>query len=822
MSNYFQDIVQDVRYTFRTAAKSPGFTAAAILSLALGIGANSAIFSLVNSLLLRPLPIRAPEQMIEIYTSNPEGNSYAPSSYLDYLDIRKRHDLFTDAAAYLLAITRLSRGTETEVALCEVVSGNYFDVLGIRSERGRTFLPDEDTTPGARPVAVLSHGLWQGRFGADPGMIGKTIILNRIPYTVVGIAPPQFKGMIPGLSVDAWVPLMMLPYVRPEQPDDLKLRQNRGLFIKARLQPGVSATQAQAGLKVLESQLAQAYPETNRASHFTAMPSTQVHIHPRADRALIPVGGLLMGLVGLVLLIACTNVMSMLLARAEARRKEIAVRLALGSRPVRIVRQLLTESLLLALVGGGIGLLMAQWLVRLLGSFRPPLPFPLALDLVVDSRVVVFTFLLSLATGVVFGLTPALQASRPALVPALKDETVILGRQRRVTMRKVLVVAQVAVSLVLLIAAGLFVRSLVRAQSVDLGLAVDRCAVVGVDVGFQGYGTKQGEAFFRQLVERAGALPGVRSVSLTDRLPLDFGAQSTRVFMEGTTNPEWSREGYGIDFARVTPAYFRTLGVPLLSGRDFAWTDGTSAPMVAIVSESAARELWPGQEPIGKRLRRNSASAPPIEVIGVAHDTPVRSLNEGPRPFLYLPFEQSYESAMQLVARTDGRPEGLIPPLRGAVADLDRSLVLFTAKTLRQHLGLALFPMHMAAGLLGAFGLLGLVLASVGIYGLMSHYVAQRTREVGIRKALGARSQDVLRLVISEGMKVVAIGLALGLVLALAVGPLVAPFIVGVSASDPATLAGITVLLALVALVAIFIPGRRAARADPLAALTRM
>ena len=815
------DFIRDLRYAVRTLSRSPVFAVAAIGSLALGIGANSAIFSVVSSLLLRPLPFAAPEELVEIYSSNPEGNLYAPSSYLDYVDIRQHRDLFQGTVAYMLVMSRMTHADDAEVVLGELVSANYFDLLGIRPILGRAFLPEEDRTPGGHPVVVLSHGLWRRRFGEDPGVLGRTVILNGLGYTVVGVAPPQLKGMLPGLSVDFWAPVMMLPALRPEQPQDLQLRQNRGFFLKARLQPGVSVEKAQASLKVVASQLSRAYPETNAGQQITVLPSQQVHIHPRADRALIPVSGLLMGIVGLVLLIACTNVASMLLARAVARRKEMAVRLALGGRRGLIVRQLLTESVLLSLLGGGLGLLLAGWLVRLLASFRPPLPFPLALDLAVDARVAAFTLVLSLVTGILFGLAPALQAARPDLVPALKDLSLQPRRGRLPGMRQILVVVQVAVSLVLLVAAGLLVRSLRSAQAADPGFTVDRAAVAGVDVGVQGYSEGQGRIFFRQLVQNTSALPGVRSVSLADRLPLDLAAQSTRVFLDQVEPTKQNEKGIELDFARVAPGYFRTLGIPLITGRDFSATDAADGPGVAIVSEAAAKSLWPGQNAIGRRLRRGGGDAPLLEIIGIAGDTAVRRLGESPRPFLYLPFEQSYESAMQLVVSTEGPSGALLPPLRGAVAALDKSLDLFTAKTMRQHLGLALFPIRMSAGLLGTFGLLGLVLSCVGIYGLMAFYVAQRTQEVGIRMALGAQPRDVLRLVLWEGTKVVGAGLVFGLALALAVGPLISQLVPGLGTTDPLTLSGITLLLALVALTAILVPAQRATRVDPLKALTQ-
>ncbi len=809
-----ESILRDLIYAVRGLAKNRGFAVAAISLLALGIGANSSIFTAVNAFVLRPLPIREPERMVEIYTSNMEGNPQATSSFLDYQEIRKQTHLFEGVTAYSLAITTLTVGGQPQVMLGELVSGNYFDVLGVKTTLGRPFLPREDATPGAFPVAVIGQGLWQRQFGSDPGVIGKTVTIGGIGFTIVGVAPPQFKGMIPGLSTDLWLPTMMLPQIRTEQPEDLDRRMNRGFFIKARLRDGVDIEQARAGLKVLEQRLEKEYPETNKGFHFSALPTSQVHFHPRVDRVLGAVSALLLVVVGLVLVVACTNVANLLLARASARQREMAVRLAIGASRGQIVRQLLVESTLLGLLGGGAGLLLALWLTRMLASFRPPLPIPLSIDLSIDLRVLLYTFGLALATGILFGLAPALRASKPDLLVALKSDDIAIGSgRRRFELRRILVVSQIALSLALLIGAGLFLRSLVRAQSLNPGFTVDRASVAWLNVGVQGYREEKGRAFYLQLLERAKGLPGVQVAALTDRLPLDLAAQSTGIYRDDQPITA-ETEAIAIDFARTSPGYFSALGIPFQSGRDFTMADGERAPLVAIVSQAAAQKLWPGEDVIGKRFRRSDPSAPPIEIVGVVKDTKVRSLGEPLRPYLYLPFLQAYEPAMQLIVSGPGDARQRLGPLRDLVHELDSSLNLFAVKTLREHMSVALFPVRMAAGLLGAFGVLALIIACVGVWGVTAYVVAQRRYEFSMRMALGADRPDILRLVMRQGVKTVGVGIALGLLFALALAPLLAGFVVGVSYFDPLTFLVIPVLLGGIAVLAVYVPGRRAAAVD--------
>ncbi|KPK79378.1 MAG: hypothetical protein AMS25_12850, partial [Gemmatimonas sp. SM23_52] len=592
-----ETLIVDLRYAIRRLLGSPGFALVAVLIMALGIGANSAIFSVVNAVLLRPLPVESPAELVEIYTQEEDDDFPMPQSYPDYLDIRARDDLFSGVLGYGVYFFGLSHGTRSEAVFGEAVSGDYFQVLGVTAARGRVFIPGEDDAPGAPPVALLSHALWRRRFGGEPGVIGQTIALGGRPFEIVGVLRPEFKGLLVGFAAEVWVPLMSSP-----DSDQLERRGNRWLQVKGRLRRVVGLEEVRAGLGVLAHQLAEAYPETNEGQAFVVIPTSDVRLHPAIDRTMMPAAALLMVVVALVLLIACTNLANLLLARGLARRKEVAVRLAMGARRPRLVRQLLTESMVLALLGGVLGLLVAYWTAVFLVSFRPPLPFSITLDLGVDSRVLGFTLLITVLTGLAFGLVPALQATKPQLVPALKDEVAGLRlRGRRLNLRNSLVVVQIAVSLVLLIGAGLFVRSLVRAQEIDPGFERERVAILGISADLNNYTREQGEEFFRNLVERSRSLPGVESVALADRLPLGYSIQVTEIYPEGSEFlPDETPE---TDFTTVSPGYFETLGVPLLRGRDFSDQDHAEAPCVVVVSEAAARRFWPGEDAVGKRLR---------------------------------------------------------------------------------------------------------------------------------------------------------------------------------------------------------------------------
>ncbi len=816
-----EEFKQNLIYALRAARKQPGFTAITVLILALGIGANSAIFSLVNAVLLRPLPVRAPAELVNVYTSDPDGTGYNTSSYPDFESVRQLKGVFEDVLGYAGINVSITGDGRPELVFGEMVSDNYFSLLGVQPALGRAFTPEEGRVPGGSPVAVISHGLWQHRFGGDPQALGKSLLLNGQPFTVVGVAPESFKGLLaPGVSMDVWVPVMMVGKLRQGE-SALSARGERWLFIKGRRALGVSVEQSRAAVTSLGRNLEVSYPDTNAKRVLRLLPTSSVHIHPSADGKLLPMAGLLMVVVVLVLLVACSNIGNLLLARLASRRFEMAVRLAMGARRGRLIRQMLTESVLLGLVGGVTGLLLAYALTRLLMTFRPSMPVPISLDVTIDARVLAFTLLLSLATGALFGLLPALQAARPNLVPELKGEMAFqpVGH-RRLSPRNLLVVAQVAVSMVLLVGAGLFLRSLQETQAVDPGFTTRQAAIISFNLGLQGYDEARGRRFYRELRERAERLPGAQAASLTDRLPLSkLGNQSVTVLTDGRTISSPGEEGKVLQFARVSPGFFQTLGIPMLRGRDIGRADTADAPKVVVVNQAAAALLWPGADPIGKRLRTADPNGQDMLVVGLVGTTKLESLREEPQACYYAAFEQGYSPLMAVVVKSAGPAGRLLPPLRSLAGELDRDVAIFQLQTLEQHLGIEVFPLRMTAALLSLFGLLALLLASIGLYGVMSFAVAQRNREIGIRMALGADRSQVLRMVVTESLWLVGAGLALGLLLSAGAAMLLSNLLFGIAPADPLTFVTVPLLLFLVALLASYIPGRRATRVDPMVAL---
>jgi predicted permease len=812
---------QDLRQAARRLATSPLFTLVAVLSLALGIGANTAIFSLVNAVLLRELPVAAPEQLVEVYTSEENGFAYSTTSYPDYLDLRQATDVFRDVLAYELFITPAEAGTAggSPLVMGEMVTGNYFDMLGVTAALGRTFAPEEGATPNTHAVVVLGHGYWQRVFGGEPSVLGRTVRLNRRPFTVIGVAPAAFKGMFPGLEADMYVPLMMVHQLMPSAADRLGNRGNRGLFLKGRLREGVSTQRADAALAVIGQRLQDAYPESNRDRRMSVVPSSKVALHPLIDRALVPVAALLLAVVGLVLLVACTNLASFLLARATDRRREIVVRLALGARRSQLVRQLLVESLLLALLGGAAGVFLAQAALRVLVSFQPPLPFPIRLDLAIDGRVLWFTLAVTVVAGIAFGLVPGLHATRPNLSSMLREDAgSVVGGRRRATLRGVLVSAQVAVSLLLLMGAGLFLRSLSKAQRMDPGFDTSPAAILWPWLEIGGFDEARGRVLQSGLRDALRALPGVTAVGMADRLPLGAAIQTRGIVVAGVEPPAGQRT-HELDFVNATASYFETLNVPILAGRNFQPADARSEGRVAIVSEAAARRFWPDRDAVGQLFWLDEARAQPVRVVGIARDTKVRTLGEAPRPYFYLNAEQTYIPSLMFIVRGAGPVRQLVNTVRQTALDLDPNLVILEAKTMDDHLALLLFPPRMAAVLLSVFGGLALLLAAIGLYGTVSYAVSRRTREVGVRTALGASRREVVLLLTGSGMRLIAVGAIIGLLLAAGLTWLLSSFLYGIRPTDALTFLGVPLLLAAVGLLACWVPARRAARIDPMIAL---
>ncbi len=812
--------MNDIRYAIRRLVRSPGFTLVAVASLALGIGANTAIFSIVNTLLIRNMPAQQPKQLVDVFTSERGGYPYSTFSYPDFRDLRtSTSSVFRDVGAREAQIFTLAKADGTsEILWGELVTANLFPLLGVHATVGRTFLPEEDSTAGAHPVALISQAFWKRHFGGSPSAVGSTLRVNGQVLTVVGVMQPGFTGQFPGLQMDLWIPFSMVASLNLHDGDYLQSRGDRSLFLTARLRPGVTVQRAQTQVSTVAARLAAAYPETNEDRSMTLLSSSKVAFNPIVDRALVPLAALLMVVVGLVLAIACANLANLLLVRAASRSREIATRLAIGAGRGRLVRQLLTESVVVSLVGGLAGLALAFGLVRLITGFTPPLPIPVHLEVQPDIRVLVFTFLLSAVTGILFGLAPALRASRPSLLPALKDGAGSdLGRARRFGLRNALIVGQVAVSLLLLVTAGLFVRSLSAARDIDPGFDTQHLAIMSFNLSQVGYDTARTRVFYDDLMQRARSLPGVRSVAMAGRMPVGLSIQVTSFRPEGAPEPpdgKWPE----YDYTRIDPGYFETMGVPIVRGRNFTAEDGRSGHDVAIISEAAARRFWPGGAPIGKRLRRND-KGPWLEVVGVAADTKVRTLGEKPRPYVYVPFGDHDRDFASIIVAATGDPARLLPVLRSEVQAMDPAVTPFQENTIQSQLAIMLYPAHLGAILLAAFGALALLLAVTGLYGVVSYAAARRTREVGIRMALGARPRDVTGMVVRDGAVLVAVGIVLGLGIAFAATRLLGRYLYGIGATDAVTFVTIPGILAGVALLASYLPARRAAKVDPMTAL---
>jgi predicted permease len=808
-----QTLWQDLRYGARTLLKKPGFTLIAIITLGLGIGANTAIFSLVNMVTLRPLPVAAADRIVEV-TPLFKGQSFGAFPYPVYKDFRDKNEVFDGLAAYSPRPINLSQNGVNERVWGYLASGNYFDLLGVQAIKGRMFTQEEDLIPGANPIAVVSHGCWQRRFGGDPNLIGKTIKLNGHDFSIVGVAPEGFHGTVVVFDPEIYTPMMMAKQIAPGDSKWLENRGEGGLLAFGRLKQGVTATQARESLNLLTAQFAREYKGLE-GMRFSVTPAGLAF--PLFRYGTLGFAGVLMATVALVLLIACVNLANLSLARAAQRRKEIAIRLSLGAGRLRIVRQLLTESVTLSLAGGAVGWLIALWLLGLVAAFMPSIDFNLLIDLTPDWRVMVFTLIVSFITGALFGLAPALQASKVDLIPALKDEAG-LGGYRRSRFRNALVVAQVALSLLLLIAAGLIVRSLQQTQMVGPGFEVENRITMSVDLGMQGYDEGRGREFYKQLITRVESLPGVRAASYVSALPLNLDLNADFIYVEGQQFSRVSDLPL-VPSGSAWPRYFETMGIPLLEGRDFAMQEDKEESRVVIVNETFARRFWPGQNPIGKRLTHGGPDKPRFEVVGVVKDGKYGTLGEDPQPFVYFPMAREYDSEVALVVNTRVEPQSMINTIRREVERLDSNLPLYDVKTMSEHMRFSLFPLQAGAWVAGSFALLALLLAGLGIYGVMAYTVSQRTREIGLRMALGARGGDVMMLVVRQGMRLALVGLAIGIVGALALTRLMSSVLYGVSATDVVTFAGVTLLLGSVVLIACYLPARRAAKVDPMIAL---
>lgn len=808
--------LHDVRFALRLLRKSPLFTATAVLSLAIGIGANTTIFSLASAMLLRPLPgLADPHRLVDIGRSS-RGASFDTVSYPNYADIRDRATQVTGVFAHQIEPTPMSLGGngEAERVYGTLVSGNYFQALGATPALGRLLRPDDDTRGSASAVTVLGHDLWTRRFGSDPAVVGRPVSINGYPFTVVGIAPPGFQGTTL-LKGDLWVPLWSMTMAQPDRSDAMfDSRRATWLFMGARLADGATIEQANAELASISTALQQEHPRTNEEMAFRAAPAAVV---PGMTGMVAGFIGLLMAIVTLLLLIACINLAGMMLARGASRSREIAVRLAIGAQPGRIARQLLTETAVLFVLGGLTGLILSRWLSALLLSVLPQLPVPISIRLTTDWRVVAFAVAVSAVAALLCGLAPALQARRTSLLASLKSDA-LGGRPARLRLRSLFVVGQVTMSLVLVIAAGLFMRALDRAASLPTGFDQTNVDVVSLDLALGRLTAETGRAFARDLVERTRALPGVVDATVAVDLPLDGGRMGFgSVRIPGAPGP-LPDGGFAADWNVVEPGFFRTLGVRLSRGRDFDSRDDLSSTRVAIVNEAFARAAWPGQDPVGRQMETDTDDGfEPRTVIAVAEDARFVSPASPAEPYIYVPLAQVYNGRINLLVRTAG--PSAIPSVRALVREMNASLPVTVAMPLAEITALNTIPQRIVGSIAGTLGVVGMLLAAMGIYGVTAYAVSRRTREIGIRVALGASSREVMRLVLRQGAVLTAVGVALGLALAAAGAQVIRSLLYGISGVDPLTFAAACALFGVVALIATYIPARRALAVDPMVAL---
>jgi len=815
-----ETMLQDIRYGARMLMKNPGFMIVAVITLALGIGANTAIFSMVDAFLLRPLPVAEPAQITVLAFQQKHGNFQTQFSIADYRDIQNQTtEVFADVFAYQFELDGLSVDGKADRVMTNYVSGNYFSSLGIKPALGRFILPSEGAVPGADPVMILGYSYWQSRFGGDPGIVGRKVSVDGHPITIVGVAPKGFVGVYPILSVQGYLPMGMAS-IAGNPTDFMTNRQIRNVPILARLRPGVSLQQAQAVLAVVSQRLTQEYPEVHQDLSVVAFPELHARPNPDPNNTVLVVGSLFLGLAVMVLLLACVNVANILLVRATVREREMAIRAALGAARIRLIRQLLTESVLLALLGGVAGVLLGYWGSSALGSINVQTDLPVHFDFGFDWRIFSFATAAALFTGIIVGIVPAVRASRGNLSAILHEggRGVVGGKNR---LRSTLVVVQVAGSLMLLIIAGLFTRSLAQAQRTDLGFKPDHVLNLIMDPNEIGYNQAQTRDFYKNLLQRVRTLPGVVSASTANATPMGYYNNFDSLTIEGYQPPP-GQPLPGSLYSTISTDYVQTMGIPLLHGRTFTEADDENAQYVAIVSEAMAKNYWPDKDPIGRQFQMASDSKHSLIVVGVTGDVRYRGLTGPFSDMFYVPFLQHQigNSLQVLQLRTAAAPETMIPEIERAIETLAPQLPVFDVQTMSQALNTlnGLLFYKIGAVLAALLGMLGLILAIVGVYGVVSYAATQKTHEIGVRMALGAQPADILKMVFREGLLIVGIGLVVGIAGALAAGKVVGSFLT-VSARDPVTYMSVTAILMIVALSACFIPARRAMRVDPMVAL---
>jgi len=799
--------MQNLRIALRRLGKAPGFTAVTVLTLALAIGANTTTFSALNQFLLRPLPVEHPQELV--FLNDGRGPS---QSYPDYRDFRDRNRSLTGLIAYRIAPVAFNQGGKNSDLWGDEATGNYFDVLGVHALLGRTFTADDDRRGSARPVIVLNYSSWHNRFGGDPNIVGKTAKLNGLDFTILGVMPKGFYGTEILLSPEFWVPMSLEGQI---EPDDkwLDSRGTHNIWVVGRLKPGFTVRQAETDLNSIATDLGRSYREDD-GMRINITPPGLVGSSLRGP--VLGFASVLVAVAGMVLLIACVNIAGMLLARATVRRKEISICLAIGASPGKIIRQLLTESLLLSLAGAAGGLVVAKWILDFIAGIRFPLNLPAVTAMPFDARVFLFTLAVTVLTTLLFGLAPAIHSARVDLLPALKNQ--ISERFGRVQLRDLLVGAQVALSVVLLVGTILVIRSLQRALTIDVGFNPAHTAMVQFDISLNGYNEERGRAFERRLTDKLATVAGLDSFALASTLPLGLGQNTTNVSAEGKPVPK-AADAPGAYSYNVTPGYFQTMQTRLIAGRDFDQHDIAGSTRVAIVNEAFARRLWPGENALGKRFRPGTGDLPLVETVGIVQDGKYQSMNDANELAVFWPRAQRYESSFTVLARSRLPSTETLKKIEQAVNSLDPGIPFFQADTLEDHLNFPLLPARIGASMLGAFGVLAIALAATGVYGMLAYSVSRRSREIGIRVAIGANKGQVLSLVLRRAGLVVIIASMAGAALTLALGRFFAPVLYGVSPEDPATYGLALGLMAVVGVLACCIPARRALRIDPAVAL---
>jgi len=821
------NIGQDIRFALRSLRKSPAFAVIAVLTLALGIGANTAIFTVVNAVFFHPLPVKDPARLMEIFTTDQRkifgaaANNVLPTSFSNAQDIQQRAQSFSGMTVYQSFATAVSMTVngQPNQYFAQLSSGNFFDVLGVHAQVGRTFRPEEDRGNGSGPVVVLSHGFWERTFGANPGVIGQNVLLNGQGFTIIGVTPKGFQGTAVIGGPDMFVPMSMHDQILTGFTKQLfNERRFLGFSAVARLKDGARPEQAKAELQSIASDLETAFPLANKGRTFTVQPLLESSINPNQRAQFKRAGIMLMAVVGIVLVIACFNIANLLLARAAGRKREMSIRVAIGASRSRVITQLLTEAMVLAIAGSSLGLGLALVGRDLMWRFRPPQLPADGMDLSLDWHVMAFTFAVAIGTGLIFGLAPALQSSRPDLVSELKERAGgDLRKGKRFNVRDVLISLQVAVCLIALVGAGLFLISLRNAHEMDPGFDTHNLGMLSFDVGALNYEPARAKEFERRALEAAQSTPGVKGATLSNTVPLFFGGFGRTLFREGQDSSN-GQSGHVAQISVVSAEYLPTMGIPMVRGQGFDGTVREDTPRAAIINETAARQIWPNEDPIGKRFKF-FRDIDYTRVIGIVHDSTYNNLGEDPRPYMYVPLVQNPNAALTLFFRTEGDPRTVLNTMRSRIQEMDRNLPITNVWPIGEVISQSLWASSFGASLLTVFAMIAMALCAVGIYGVVGYSVGQRIREFGIRLALGAQPRDVLMMVLKQSAVMMGAGLIAGLVAAFLLARLIVTFLYGVNTNSPLVFLAMALVLAAVGVFASYIPARRAARVDPMVAL---